>query len=284
MLSSAYGDVGRRNTGITVSSEGCNTPTRILYPARMGTLVVTPTYQEAENIEKFLRSLRAAVPDLDVLVVDDSSPDGTGAIAERVGAELGRIDVLHRPTKAGLGEAYRAGFAVGIERGYDRLVQIDADLSHDPTVIPALLQAVEGGADMAIGSRYVPGGHIPHWPWIRRALSRYGNRYAGVVLGLKLRDATSGYRAYRVQSLQTIDYQQSRSKGYGFQIETAYRLWLDGGAIEEVPIVFTDRERGSSKMTWGIFAEELLLVTWWGVRDRLLRRSPRRRHIAPQEC
>jgi dolichol-phosphate mannosyltransferase len=246
----------------------------------MRTLVVTPTYEEADNVEEFLRRLRVAVPDADVLVVDDNSPDGTGAIAERVATELGHIDVLHRATKEGLGEAYRAGFGVGMERGYDRLVQIDADRSHDPAVIPALLQAVDDGADVAIGSRYVQGGLIPHWPWFRRALSRYGNRYAGVVLGLKIRDATSGYRAYRADALQRIDYQGSRAKGYGFQIETAYRVTRMGGTVTEVPIVFTDRIRGDSKMTWGIFAEALLLVTWWGVRDRVFRRGSRPAPIA----
>jgi dolichol-phosphate mannosyltransferase len=239
----------------------------------MRTLVVTPTYEEAENIEEFLRRLRAAVPDADVLVVDDSSPDGTGEIAERLASELGHIDVLHRATKEGLGDAYRAGFGLGMERGYDRLVQVDADLSHAPEIIPSLLRAVDDGADMAIGSRYVEGGLIPHWPWFRRALSRYGNRYAGLVLGLKMRDATSGFRAYRAEALQRSDYEASRAKGYGFQIETAYRIVRTGGTIAEVPILFTDRVRGYSKMTWGIFAEELLLVTWWGVRDRVLRRG-----------
>jgi len=246
----------------------------------MRTLIVTPTYQEADNIEEFLRRVRVAVPDADVLVVDDNSPDGTGAIAERVADELDKIEVLHRPMKAGLGEAYRAGFGWGVDRGYERLVQIDADLSHDPDVIPELLGAVENGADVSIGSRYVPGGSIPHWPWYRRALSRYGNRYAGFVLGLKVRDATSGYRAYRADCLQRIDFLQSRAKGYGFQMETAYRVWRNGGTVVEVPITFTDRVRGASKMTWGIFSEELLLVTWWGVRDRILRRGARRDHVA----
>ena len=149
-----------------------------------------------------------------------------------------------------------------------------------PRCIPALLGAVESGADVAIGSRYVPGGHIPHWPWYRRALSRYGNRYAGFVLGLKVRDATSGYRAYRADCLTNINFTESQAKGYGFQMETAYRVWRNGGSVSEVPIVFTDRVRGASKMTWGIFAEELLLVTWWGVRDRVLRRGTRHQPVA----
>ena len=237
----------------------------------MRTLVITPTYVEAENIEEFLRRARAAVPDADILVVDDNSPDGTADIAEKVAAELGGIDVLRRPSKKGLGSAYRAGFAIGLEKGYDVLVQIDADLSHDPSVLPRLLGEVEAGADLAIGSRYVPGGEIPHWPWFRRALSRYGNLYAGIVLGTGVEDATSGYRAYRADTLKAIDYSTTRAKGYGFQMETAYRVHTWGGRIVETPIVFTDRVRGYSKMTWGIFAEELLLVTWWGVRDRLRR-------------
>jgi len=237
------------------------------------TLIVVPTYLEADNIEEMLRLVRASAPDQDILVVDDSSPDGTAARAEAVAEELGQIELLHRPVKEGLGEAYRAGFAIGIDRGYDCLMQIDADLSHDPAVIPQLLAAIDDGADLVIGSRYVPGGSIPHWPWFRRMISRWGNRYAGIVLGLKVRDATSGYRAHRVEALRAIGFEETRSKGYGFQIETAYRVWRAGGRIEEVPIAFTDRVRGSSKMTWGIFAEELLLVTWWGFRDRVLRRG-----------
>jgi dolichol-phosphate mannosyltransferase len=248
----------------------------------MRTLVVTPTYQEADNIEEFLRRLRAAVPTADILVVDDDSPDGTGRIADGLAAELGPLEVLHRPEKRGLGEAYRAGFGLAMTRGYERIVQIDADLSHDPAVIPVLLQALDDGADVAIGSRYVSGGAIPHWPWFRRALSRYGNRYAGLVLGLPVRDATSGYRAYRSDLLTRIDFLHSRAKGYGFQMETAYRIWREGGRVQEVPIVFTDRVRGHSKMSWGIFVEELALVTWMGVRDRVLRAGRRRRRVEPE--
>lgn len=241
------------------------------------TLVITPTYLESENIEEFLRRARAAVPSADILVVDDNSPDGTADIAEKTAAELGNIDVLRRPAKTGLGSAYRAGFGIGLEKGYDALVQVDADLSHDPAVLPSLLREIEAGADLAIGSRYVPGGEIPHWPWFRRALSRYGNRYGSFVLGTGVKDATSGYRAYRADTLKAIDYATTRAKGYGFQIETAYRVHLWDGRIVEVPIVFTDRVRGHSKMTWFIFAEELLLVTWWGIRDRILRLWRRRR-------
>jgi dolichol-phosphate mannosyltransferase len=240
------------------------------------TLVIAPTFLEAPNIEEFLRRLRAAAPTVSVLVVDDNSADGTADLAEAVGRELGQIEVLRRPSKAGLGSAYRAGFTVGIERGYEVLVQMDADLSHDPAVLPSLLARVEEGADLVVGSRYVPGGSIPHWPLFRRALSRYGNRYAGLVLGTPVRDATSGYRGYRADILKAIDYASTRATGYGIQIELAYRVWKLGGEIAEIPIVFTDRVRGNSKMTWRIAVEELTLVTWWGVRDRWRRGRERR--------
>jgi dolichol-phosphate mannosyltransferase len=235
-------------------------------------LVITPTYDEVENIEEFLRRTRAAVPDADVLVVDDNSPDGTAAVAERVGAELGRVQVLHRPQKEGLGVAYRAGLGWGLDQGYEIIAHMDADLSHDPGVLPTLLaRLLDDPADLVIGSRYVPGGSIPHWPWFRRMLSRVGNFYAGLVLGTSVRDNTSGYRVYRSAILKDIDYGSTRAKGYGFMIETAYRVWQHGGRVSESPIAFTDRVRGYSKMTLTVAAEELLLVTWWGVRDRARR-------------
>jgi dolichol-phosphate mannosyltransferase len=238
-------------------------------------LIVTPTYQEAENIGEFLRRVRAAVPTADILVVDDNSPDGTADIAATAAGELGQIDILRRPKKIGLGDAYRAGFSVGIERGYDVLVQIDADLSHDPSALPLLFNEIDAGADAVIGSRYVPGGSIPNWPWHRRALSKWGNRYTSFVLGIPINDATSGYRAYRADMLKTVDYDSTRAKGYGFQMELAYRVKRAGGKIVEVPIVFTDRVRGHSKLTMSVAAEELTLVTWWGVRDRVVHRSPK---------
>ena len=242
----------------------------------MRALVVLPTYQEAENIAEVLRRLRAAAPTVDVLVVDDSSPDGTAAMAKAIGAELGQIDVLVRPAKSGLGSAYRAGFTEGMARGYEILVEMDSDLSHDPARLPALLRAVEAGADLAVGSRYVPGGLIPNWPVHRRFLSRAGNRYAAFVLGLSVRDATSGFRAYQADALRRIDLNSVRADGYGFQIEMAYRVAVYGGEIVELPIEFVDRERGTSKMSFRIIAEALGLVTWWGVRDRVLRRRPDR--------
>ena len=232
-------------------------------------LVITPTYQEAQNVEEFLRRARVALPEATIIVVDDNSPDGTADIAERVGAELGGIEVLRRPVKAGLGNAYRAAFTIGLARGYEVLIQIDTDLSHDPAVLPELVAAIEGGADLVIGSRYVPGGSIPHWPARRRALSKYGNAYTGFMLRTGVADATAGYRAYRAETLRAIDYASTRSKGYGFQIETAYRVSRAGLRITEVPIAFTDRVRGHSKMSLAVMAEEMALVSLWGLRDRV---------------
>jgi dolichol-phosphate mannosyltransferase len=235
-------------------------------------LVCIPTYQEAENIATILRRVRASVPSADILVIDDGSPDGTADLAQALGDELGQIDVLRRARKSGLGNSYRAGFAIGLERGYDAMVEIDADLSHDPAALPSLLHAVEDGADLAIGSRYVPGGHIPEWSWHRKALSRWGNRYAGAVLGVGVRDTTAGYRVYRADMLRVMDLDTVRADGYGFQIEMTYRVAQRGGRIVEVPIDFVDRTLGTSKMSSNIVFEAMMLVTWWGIRDRLLRR------------
>jgi dolichol-phosphate mannosyltransferase len=237
----------------------------------MRTLVVLPTYQEADNIAEVLRRLRAAVPHADVLVVDDGSPDGTADLAKAIAHELGGIDVMLRPAKAGLGSAYRAGFQEGIDRGYEVLVEMDSDLSHDPAALPELLRAIESGADLAIGSRYVPGGSIPRWSVRRRTLSRWGNRYAARMLQLEVRDATSGYRAYRSAVVAGIHLDSVHADGYGFQIEMAYRVARAGGTIVELPIQFVDRELGHSKMSSHIIVEALSLVTWWGLRDRLRR-------------
>ncbi len=238
--------------------------------------VTVPTYNEIDNIEVLVRRLRDAMPDVHILVVDDNSPDGTADKAQALGAELGDIEVLQRPKKMGLGSAYRAGHAIGIARGYDVMIQIDADLSHDPADVPRLVAAVADGADLAIGSRYVPGGSVPNWPKRRLALSYWGNRYAAFCLGIAVRDTTAGYRAYRASILEAIDFAGTHSTGYGFQIEMTYRVACAGGEIDEVPIAFTDRVRGSSKMSWRIVAEAMLLVTWWGLRDRVLRRGRRR--------
>jgi dolichol-phosphate mannosyltransferase len=238
-------------------------------------LVVIPTYQEAVNIATVLQRVRAALPRATVLVVDDGSPDGTADLAEASGAELGQVEVLRRPGKAGLGSAYRAGFAKGLADGFDVLIEMDADLSHDPADLPRLVGAVEDGASLAIGSRYVPGGSTPSWPFHRRMLSRWGNRYAGAVLGLGVRDATAGFRAYRAPTLEAIDYETTSADGYAFQVEMAYRVHTVGGTIVELPISFSDRVRGTSKMSGRIVVEAMLLVTWWGIRDRVLRRPPR---------
>ncbi|CAN5765605.1 polyprenol monophosphomannose synthase [soil metagenome] len=250
----------------------------------MRAVVVVPTYDEAENIEGFLRAVRAAAPDVAIVVVDDASPDGTAARADAVGAELGRIDVLRRPGKDGLGNAYRAGFAHALAAGPDVLVTIDADFSFDPAVIPALLAEVDAGADVAIGSRYVPGGSTPDWPIHRRALSRYGNRYTGWVLGLPVRDATSGFRAYRRTILEAIAYDTTQANGYAFMTELAFRIVAAGGHITEIPIEFSDRERGASKMSSQIIIESMARVSWWGFRQKARRvGSRRRRSVAPSK-
>ncbi len=234
-------------------------------------LVVLPTYQESANIEEVLRRVRGAVPSASVLVVDDSSPDGTADIAQQIGHEIGLVEVLRRPSKSGLGSAYRDGFRRGLTDGFDVLVEMDSDLSHDPAALPVLLAAIDEGSDLVIGSRYVPGGSIPDWSWHRRALSRWGNRYAALVLGMDVADATSGYRAYRSETIAKVDFHTVKADGYGFQIEMAYRVVTVGGLVAEVPISFTDRLRGTSKMSGRIVVEALILVTWWGIRDRLLR-------------
>jgi len=243
-------------------------------------LVCTPTYIEASNISELLHRVRAALPDADILVLDDNSPDGTADVAEKVAAEVGFVEVLRRPNKRGLGDAYRAGFAVGVARDYDVIVQIDADLSHDPAVLPQLIDALDRGADLAIGSRYVPGGSTPYWPWRRKALSRYGNLYTGFMLHTNVNDNTAGYRAFKTATLKTVEYQTTRAKGYGFQIELAYRVSRVGGRVEEVPITFTDRVRGHSKMSMSVMMEEMLLVSWWGIRDRI--RAARARDANPR--
>lgn len=243
----------------------------------MRALLVLPTYNEIENIESVLRTLRRVAPDVDVLVVDDGSPDGTADVAEKLAEELGAVEVLRRPSKAGLGSAYRAGFRIGISRGYDAMVEMDADLSHDPAVVPALVGALGDGVELAIGSRYVPGGAIPDWTLLRRAISRFGNGYARFMLGLDVHDATAGFRAYTRQALEQIDLDRVRADGYGFQVEMAYFVQCNGGRIVEVPIEFRDRTLGHSKMSTRIVIEALILVTWWGLRSRVRRLIGRRR-------
>ncbi|HZJ27336.1 MAG TPA: polyprenol monophosphomannose synthase [Acidimicrobiia bacterium] len=235
----------------------------------MRTLVVLPTYNEAENIDTVLRRVRHVVPDADILVVDDGSPDGTADLAEKVAAQTGRIEVLRRAAKSGLGSAYRAGFRIGLARGYDALVEMDSDLSHDPDALPDLLAAAASGADLVIGSRYVAGGRIPNWPWYRLAISRGGNRFARSMLGLEVQDSTAGFRVYSRDALSAIALDTVKAEGYGFQVEMTYRVHQCRLEIREIPIEFRDREFGTSKMSWRIVFEALVLVTWWAVRDRL---------------
>jgi dolichol-phosphate mannosyltransferase len=195
----------------------------------MRTLVVLPTYNEVLNVESMLRTLREVVAGCDILVVDDASPDGTAELAQKAANDLGQIEILHRTTKSGLGGAYRAGFAWGLERGYDHFVEIDCDFSHDPRALPAMLEAAATN-DVVIGSRYIPGGHIPQWSLSRRMLSRGGNQYASLMLGLKVADSTAGYRVYSNSALEKIDYQTVTADGYGFQIEMTYRARRGGAS------------------------------------------------------
>jgi dolichol-phosphate mannosyltransferase len=236
----------------------------------MPTLVVLPTYNEIPNIELMLRTLREVVPQCHVLVVDDGSPDGTAARARSVGAELDEVTVLERSAKAGLGGAYRTGFTWGLEHGYDHVVEIDSDFSHDPRALPTLLKAAEE-YEVVIGSRYIKGGHIPNWVRSRRLLSRGGNQYAAIVLGLHVADSTSGYRVYSKSALEKIGYETVTADGYGFQIEMTYRARANGATILEVPISFKDRELGESKMSKAIVVEALGLVTKWAIERQLKR-------------
>jgi dolichol-phosphate mannosyltransferase len=237
-------------------------------------VVVLPTYQEALNIEGVLTAIRAALPDAGILVVDDNSPDGTAELVGKVAGDLGGIDLLRRPGKQGLGVAYRSGFEWAMARGAGCIVEMDADGSHDPADLREIVAAVAYGADLAIGSRYVPGGSIPLWSWPRRLLSRWGNRFVALSLGLAVNDATSGYRAYHVDLLRGIGVDAVRADGYG--IEMTYRAVRMDARVVEVPIAFTERSLGQSKMSGRIVAEALMLVTAWGVRDLLTGR--RRSH------
>ena len=234
----------------------------------MRVAVVLPTYNESENIARLLTQLRTVVPDGRLYVVDDNSPDGTGDIAERCAAELGGIEVIHRPGKQGLGSAYRQGFAHVIAQGADVIVSMDVDFSHDPLSIPAMLAAIDDGSDAVIGSRYVDGGGTKNWPLHRRLLSRWGNLYTGAVLGVKVRDCTSGFRAYRASALAAIAPETTKAEGYAFLSELVVRLSRRGSKISEVPILFIDRENGTSKMSGRIIVESMLLVTRWGIVHR----------------
>lgn len=242
----------------------------------MLTVAVVPTLDEVDNLESLLRGIRKVDDGIEVIVVDDASTDGTSALAHRLADELGGVVVVDRAERRGLGSAYREGLALALARGAEACVQIDADLSHDPAVLPALLANVEHGADLAIGSRYVPGGITENWPYRRRLLSRWGNRYAAGLLGLAVNDATSGYRAYRAEALERIRYDTVRADGYGFQIEMTHRLVRAGGSIVEFPITFRDRHAGESKLSRGIVREAARLVLQLWYQDRRDRRRRRR--------
>ncbi|HUF97857.1 MAG TPA: polyprenol monophosphomannose synthase [Ilumatobacter sp.] len=242
----------------------------------MRTTVIVPTYNEAGNIVQLCEGIRAALPSATILVVDDGSPDGTADLARSLDGQLGHVEVLERSEKSGLGAAYRAGIAHAIEGGAEICVQMDADLSHDPVALPALVANVEHGADLAIGSRYVPGGQTVDWPWNRVALSRWGNRYAAGVLGLAVNDATAGYRAYSAAALERMEYQTVVASGYGFQVEMTHRLVRAGGSIVEFPITFRERQIGTSKLSGGIVNEAFVLVLKLWLSDSRGRRERRR--------
>jgi dolichol-phosphate mannosyltransferase len=230
-------------------------------------LVVIPTYNEAANLEPVLARLRAAVPEADALVVDDGSPDGTGAIADRLAAADGSVHVLHRTEKAGLGFAYIAGFRWALSAGYDAVVEMDADGSHAPEELPRLLAALRD-ADLVIGSRWVPGGEVRNWPTSRLLLSRGASLYTRVLLRYPVRDATAGYRVYRRAVLEHLKLDEVASQGYCFQIDLGWKTWRSGFRVTEVPITFTERAVGQSKMTGSVVREAVLQVAGWGLRWR----------------
>lgn len=252
------------------------------YSQTVRSVVVIPTYQEVDNIDRLLRSIRSHAPELDIMIVDDNSPDGTADRAETVGAEIGGVEVIRRPGKAGLGVAYRHGFRHALSKGYDLIGQMDADLSHDPAVLPQLFDRLNDGFDVCVGSRYVPGGSAPNWGWIRRQLSHWANTYARVVLRLSFNDATTAFRLYRAEVLEGIDIDGTTANGYLFQVETAFRISHHGYRVAEIPITFLDRELGNSKMAvLETMIQTAVRVTWWGLAIRAPRFTAIIRRTAP---
>jgi dolichol-phosphate mannosyltransferase len=241
-------------------------------------VMVVPTYNEVDNLPWIVQRLRRAEPDVDVLVVDDGSPDGTGRVADALAAQDAQVRVLHRASKAGLGAAYVEGFRWALEQGYDVIGEMDADGSHQPEQLQRLLTALRE-ADLVVGARWVPGGSVVNWPWTRQALSRGGNLYVRVLLGISVRDATSGFRLFRRSALEKIDLGAVRSTGYVFQTDLVARALHAGLTVREVPIEFVERVRGDSKMTPDVARESLLRITQWGVAERTqqVRRAVRRR-------
>jgi dolichol-phosphate mannosyltransferase len=237
-------------------------------------VVIIPTYNERENLDPIVARARISVPEADVLVVDDNSPDGTGELADKLAAGDQQVSVLHRPGKGGLGAAYIAGFGWALERGYAAMIEMDADGSHQPEDLPRLLSAL-AGADAVIGSRWIPGGTVRNWPKSREFLSRGANTYARLMLRVPIHDTTAGYRAYRAETLRAIGLDTVRSQGYCFQIDLTLRAINAGLTVTEVPITFIDRARGASKMSRAVMAEAFWRVAQWGVADRLHRRRRR---------
>ncbi len=228
-------------------------------------IAIVPTYNEVESLEALVGRLRQGVPAVDVLIVDDSSPDGTGALADRLAASDPGIRVLHRGEKDGLGRAYLAGFSLALADGYQYLIEIDADGSHDPADLPRMLELAQDGADLVIGSRWVSGGAVLNWPWIREAISLAGNAYARTMLRSNIRDITAGFRVFRASALRDINFASVASQGYCFQVELAWQLERTGHRIEEHPITFVERATGRSKMHVGIVVEALFRITAWGI-------------------
>jgi dolichol-phosphate mannosyltransferase len=241
--------------------------------------IIMPTYNERQNVESMAARVRAAVPDADLLVVDDNSPDGTGDLADKLAETDQHVQVMHRTEKAGLGKAYIAGFDWALEHGYDVIIEMDADGSHQPEHLPSIIGALKGmganhdgqGADLAIGSRWVPGGKTVNWPKSREILSRGANLYVKVMLGMGVRDATAGFRAYRADTLRAINLDTVQSTGYSFQIDLTVRVFHAGLTIVEVPITFVEREHGASKMSRSIIMESFWRVAQWGTASRLQR-------------
>ena len=235
----------------------------------MKTLIIVPTYNELDNLRPLLREIFSNVPETDILIVDDNSPDGTGKLADEIHAENPQVHVMHRPGKLGLGTAYIAGFKYAVESGYDAAFEMDADFSHDPSYLPDFLKAIEN-ADLVIGSRYIPGGGTPNWSSIRRLISGSGNIFARFMLNIPIQDCTAGFRCYRRQVLESIDLDTVRSQGYAFQVEMLYRVLLQGLRVVEIPIIFMDRRVGKSKMSRKIIIEAFAYV----IRTRFGKRPP----------
>ena len=239
--------------------------------------VIIPTYNEIENIDSILKAIRSSVPDAELLVVDDNSPDGTGQQAEKTASEIGRVRVLHRPGKEGLGTAYRDAFKLVLDGDTDVIITMDADFSHDPATIPLFLDAVKNGAEIVVGSRYIKDGMSVNWPLHRLLLSKWGNRYTAFMLRIKVQDCTTGFRAFTSDAIKKINVLKTISEGYAFGTETLFRAsGLTDCQIVEVPIIFHDRKYGKSKMNGRIIRESMLLVTRWGI---ALRTGIGRKHL-----